>query len=1852
MQQIDGINELRLNNEMRTIVFVSSYRVFGTTGGKYQSFGETCYRLGPVIVAAKTFDRECRLNDGSITFSDLTRINYEGLILKKPRLSFRNDEFMMICQMCEYLHEMWKGHFDKSIDFDDSKFFSTVKDIKLDSFEIDQNLVLDSDWSRRVVEVEKFPLKGIGTLDFKEPEYMTFSDYVKIYEGSADVKTAIHVPMLIVERGYEDYPFSNSDETPEAKLALRINDLEIDTSRTYEDLEIDSFLNNGSKQSLMKDQPDIVIANDLNTEDLRRLANRGVFGKTNHKLKEEKEKRLSWDANTTMIEDYLSSPINFDSLIDEKDDYLLSKSLTESTKFIEKHIKGLCKSEFYEPLRFLDAVMSEVMINAKRNPKNSREFIIRPILGYKAFVIIRNTRLGSVNNPSPSFYSIIFKGKQYGPPLLFEEAIEIGAGWSHTRFLSTDRTRSSHLMNVWEQFLSIIWENSECLASLTEVFNEDIISSISVAIKYDLLALLNDSTEYSAAISNLRFYYFPLLSGFRGCKTDSEKMIKKFPTTIRNPLLLYTLKKLMELHSAISEHELIRDSRHLTPRKMMELVIRNRDENVGLSSDYGAEDLESDSLPLIMTPFGFNITNTRSFLKASFKQIYHNKDESDKGPAAKQIVSKIFKTEKRMREALESKIPLVIESEKLDGNVDIYQFNLNAIVHGADLVKIDLINEAGLSIKNELLKDDKLYSIWMREKIILPCIKRTTYSELATSKSSFINSGDISIKRVLEDDHRVDDLQLGRTKKCIEVLHEFLKSNDVESHGPAGDLEYLLDRFEENDGGRIVVKIFKKDQNTGVRDIYILTILGRMLIRICEDISRSICRILTNEKLTSPWSKDRFMTEHYTKVKDYLRENKLDSDKDLISYTFKESGDMSEWANRWFMKSISVTLLRLVPEEFHKLIMYSLNAVTNKHIELPRQFVKSCFDNPDTVLINEMAETIKRELLSQTGTENKYVTEEGTRVSCLANMMQGILHYTSSLAHTSSLRLFCKLMTESIERLKGGSVHVVMSYECSSDDKGVLMTMISKRDKMPDLELVKKLWRAISRKVDRSFGIKTSDEKTNLTATSLFEFNNVFYCGNSISTALAKFTTRCLDDSIQSSLHQRVSGFYSSLRQVRENGGSGILCSLLSYAQRSVLINNLGWRSMEWFDDEVLNMLLKYSFSYLGVRAVSTPITAGICMAEYENMKESYDKGTYSQLVSLSKNEFSDEELIIRDSMDFGIWERDKHKNLLRRLGLEVSSEITEDDLRISITGGRTKSEMQDYIVRTLTSKSFGRSLAMVQRSDLIRAGVYLLWSQTFIMDGERVSIYQVVKNLDEMEKVEGNYPDEYKKWFLLEKSKRVYSMRQTRSRLRPRKYDPLINVSVTRDEVVMVLKKEWYDEQIEETEEYSRIKDCVFELDWLKKTPAETFSVLSPKNFLVLLNGVPNKFNKMRLLARGPSHSGDTIEVLMRENCCADMIMSLRDIDETSEYLHDIKITNSLSHRIHGWSELLHERSLWEMSEGCMEDIRRHSEKLILEQPLFSGTFEDNKLSVIMHGIKTRCLDLKLLFNLNRRQDMFIKHKMKSRSGDLYGESAILKYWRGAHIVIYKEDEDIIRISSESYEVAEELSKLTNCKDFDNDFPSLIIDPVRIRCLNGTLIACGKYFETCGFYGTSRIGAPNIFERDGGILDDFLRSDTPFIDVRRLNEDNCRSEAVSESIWRYHLNVVRARLKSSSDPDRPFFPKRRFEVDDENNQEILEGGFDLDAILNSIPDADQQEPDDPMDFGMYGDMGFMGIAEIPDWTIAGTETAKLRENTGWERNEAIRELVEILRRMERTRNWSMFSDHLTNYYNRMADYY
>jgi hypothetical protein len=1390
------------------------------------------------------------------------------------------------------LSEEWKDSFLRipNLDKRSDGFLKDLSKVPWNLEGVPDKLKLDKKWADRIHDTV---IKGISVgaelLDDPEDEFGLLDDYWLNLKGVIlNSETLIHFPMVLCE-------MSDSEEhtrpgiSDDGFIKRIINSCGFNsTEKSYIVL---SNMQRVEKVKASVDKGDL--SKPMLDPDMRRkIAMRGVEAKTFFAKKKEKfekkDKSLSKDFNTLDLESYLCTQFVIGEERDAAKEYDIDVR-SNNVKFCADWLNLVSTIDEFKCLEFHDTVLAEVVANSTRNVDEG-VFIVRKVRGYKAYVIIKPTSLGSVNDPKPIFYSIVFRGRSINT--IFETVYDDSGGWSYTNFISTSRVRASHHMNSMPQFMMMIFENLETLSRLEEKVDGSSIIEISEPIKWCLISHLQDKEEYSSTVSDYRYYYFSLFSGFENCTTEAELLATKLPKVIRDPILLLATRRIIEIHRSLNSEVLSQETSLLSQKSMREDL-----ENNPLG------DSEYDRLPSVRTPFGFSIENSRTFLKASYMSIYHNKDEAERGPAAKQIVTKLAKHEHLMSSLLKSGEDPDKWDENIGKKLGVYEFNPIGCIFGADLLKRELILQSGLS--KDSFQANEGFDDWIEQTVIIPKLLRTTYDALASTRSSYVDNGEIRVSKYrrlrskMDESKRSDSDEeiptVGETVKCLEAVIELRNRRILNGLSPSDDLLSVITEFSKN-GSKLVIKIFKKNQLTGVREIYILTMVGRIMQRYVEDLARCIADRTHQEKLTGPQTKDAFIPEHKGSCAAMADGRE--------SITVNGSGDKTQWANYLQAKTASLPLFRILPKRFHPLVAHVYNANTKKEIEIPSPLMESFLKFPDTDLEEEVLNEIKRAVLS--GYESSIAKHDCSRLTINANTMQGIAHYSSTDLHMCALLLLKALIRKYIDQTGMDSY---MSFEVSSDDKGFMVTVfLPKHEKVHKLRLILKLTakiRHFERVIDSCFGIRDSRLKSVTSISVTFEFNSVFYFGNSITTPLAKFTSRCCDDSVQSTLHNRVSSMYSSVRQIRDNGGSGILCSLATMAQSIVMKNNLGFKLFSWFDQEAMLDYNKFKFSHLGYRQICNPITAGLCMSDFENIKVANSYNLSNQYKLLLRRDLDCEEMPSQISLATSMWKRDSHLAMLERLHMS-QHEMTPQEALMMLSSPKTPSDMDMKLGLMATSGGLSRSFVQCQRSDLLRAGIYLLWQKAFTIDKEEMSFHSLIMYLNNMGFKEYKIGPDYTLYWDIEKRNRFYQIRSNRLKLMPKMYKPLISLSYVRDDVVAYLRNKWLGEE-NIIEEYL-IKEINSECTWITETHTEFFDTHAPIMLHRLINMIPTIKTKTKLLSRGMASGNNMVECMMRDNTSATSNMMLTDrSNDSGEQERAQRYIRMASSRVSLWIDFIY---------------------------------------------------------------------------------------------------------------------------------------------------------------------------------------------------------------------------------------------------------------------------------------------------------------------------------------------------------
>jgi len=1087
----------------------------------------------------------------------------------------------------------------------------------------------------------------------------------------------------------------------------------------------------------------------LTNENLKEFAKRGVMAKKfkdDPDITEMRTRRKNGYAGccaTHDITDYIESdPQLVDSsyiswLADMADDLEIKdgSGVENKMKFM-----GQCKLEECFALHVLDRIINELTFAFKINPRDTegKEFIIKDLNMNGLQLVIRTTRSAGMGEP-PIFFFLASDEPFESISSLFEE-VHFTSGVYHTKFVSLTRQKVCHLTNCLSTMLGL-WETAN------RSFSYHYTDRVSVSMfRYFLLHYLEDKEYTSKSMSLMRYYYMELIAS--SSISRSEKIVSKLELPIRSRLYLWNLHHLrnsrdldVEMGGTPGNEDDYNDSDEISA---FELSISN---------------MSSRELRFsISTPWGGTASNLEQVLYLCYVNHTHNKDEQSSFTGAKQIVNKICKEERALSHSKHVKGD---RSELV--NVESYvhhDWSMKAVKTGAELLRRKLLK-----------KDPELYAGALRK------LKSVRMEDLASTKSSTVDTfrGEVSV---------FSDLQnLQKRAKCYEQLLKL----DLQGLNLLDNMQDLVDMCLELNDLSVKVSMFKKPQLTGVREILILDIISRCLVRCLEEVSKHLCLLEESEMLTKPKEKMSTLAAHNDKIMKRRLKHTM---------TTRMSLDKTTWC-QLFVNPVFYTMLSTLIPEMSEMFAFILNIHSRKKLELPKDLVDAFLSHPETEVSSEETNKLKEEFL---GRSEPDLIEGPKRVLLRneSNMLQGILHYTSSLLHVC-LTLYLKQMLKT----KANQLDIIlhMTTNVSSDDSGLLVTVTTDHD---DYEaLFKEFSEFMSRciwHVDRAFCVETSAIKSTVTNRPLYEFNSAFYSGNTISPCFIKFIFPCFYDIPSETLRGRINSYHNALGDLRANGADGVTCSYVSFLQCICALNGLGAISMGFFDNYSAPIFI-HKLSDIGAYRPYPPTCAGLIgpeLGDFEACLSSDD--TRRLLGSLSRGAFSGSDPIEDVNMNFRLWPTARHKQSLRSLGIphDYTDHLDFDDLRILFFPAYTVEEMEMKIKINVSSRSVAKSFGFLDRADSISTQTFLLWDRIFEDKDGDLSLNELVKVRDTDLKIQQLFPNYNDLMMILEACKKPirFKVLRTRAKLRLHTYAGYYTGYPNSREIDKAIRYYWYGER------------------------------------------------------------------------------------------------------------------------------------------------------------------------------------------------------------------------------------------------------------------------------------------------------------------------------------------------------------------------------------------------------------------------------------------------------------------------
>nr|QPL15338.1 RNA-dependent RNA polymerase [Neuropteran phenui-related virus OKIAV309] len=879
---------------------------------------------------------------------------------------------------------------------------------------------------------------------------------------------------------------------------------------------------------------------DLDDVDRIRLAERGINGKkyskyANKKQADQKNKEgLSFDNDVSDIDDFLNEWPGYLTILNETmcDDLpilsLLQDAMKitnsfETTKVMRESLEYFMSTRIMRALKMISHIAIELNIALKQHCK-SDHFVFKKLFHYPIYLLIKPT-----NTSNSVFYSVMWLRKDcledYEAPIsIFREPIEIYDDMFATEFCSTNKSKLPNLIKCYHNAICNFYFNCNQyrvnplsndtmipLLSEKEYYNycerkelpkrmnhhESGLSSRKVG-KSTLLTMLISIHNKAEVEEHLTMTRFISMEGFvhEPSFPNPVKMVSKFAVMIRSRLTLWVQKKLnlMILH-------ITRNNGYTTFTKRIS-GSRRRTRGTGeLYNHFIEEEVKDQGELLNMYYLGYAV----------------DKNQIPNDNVLGKMYVKILQMELEFTPDLIGKIGCEEREDYKD--LTTHEYSIEYI----KLICDNLLN----NIKDmKVVKNPKEF---LMENFISKYSRSTVFDVLSTLKASTDFGVDNEDGRTF-DIHRM---------KVIEAAKSYLLS------GKKHMFEIFSDALNELlIAGWIHVDTFKKNQHGGLREIFIMNILTRIVQHFIESMARSVCSLFESETMTNPSSKMNLLTSHNKKCHDQYGQSTF--------ATFCTSDDATKWNQCHYVSKFALMFCRLFPNELHGCIRSICFLWHHKKILVDDALLRIFNKNPDFQSRDPLIQKMNN-IHKNLGKSEPWMDPCSRYIKTRTGFMQGILHYTSSLLHTAQNEFLKTFITNQITGVinmdvrnfnaSGKKIKPIITVMQSSDDSGVIISLPYENieGKLMIAGLCDFAFR-LKHKTGLLCGIHNSIKSTSNTE-GLIEFNSSWLFNDNRHNPYIKQVFAATTTSPQSTLIGRQQEIYNGITNIIENGGSMLLAS-------------------------------------------------------------------------------------------------------------------------------------------------------------------------------------------------------------------------------------------------------------------------------------------------------------------------------------------------------------------------------------------------------------------------------------------------------------------------------------------------------------------------------------------------------------------------------------------------------------------------------------------------------------------------------------------------------------------------------------
>ncbi|QCI62745.1 RNA-dependent RNA polymerase [Icoaraci virus] len=403
------------------------------------------------------------------------------------------------------------------------------------------------------------------------------------------------------------------------------------------------------------------------------------------------------------------------------------------------------------------------------------------------------------------------------------------------------------------------------------------------------------------------------------------------------------------------------------------------------------------------------------------------------------------------------------------------------------------------------------------------------------------------------------------------------------------DKTLAIEKFEEcmssiEAKGSMHICLFKKQQHGGLREIYVMGAEERIVQSIVETIAKSIGKFFPSDTLCNPSNKTKIPETHGYRARQHCKSQ---------VWTCATSDDARKWNQGHYVTKFALMLCEFTHPRWWPIIIRGCSMFTSKKMMMNLKFMKIL----DTHLELDTRDEFSQKLFkAYHGEESVPWAEAGkTFLKTTTGMMQGILHYTSSLLHTLHQE-YIRSLTFKIFNLKVGEEYgskIVCDMMQGSDDSSMLLSFPSENpEALRKLKVAAALCFRLKKELGIYIGIYPSEKCTSNT-DFVMEYNSEFFFHSQHVRPTIRWVAACCSLPEVETLVARQEEASNLLTAVSEGGGSFSLSAILQQAQCSLHYMLMGMGVSTLFKN-FARAAIKWKDPGLGFFLLDNPYSAGL----------------------------------------------------------------------------------------------------------------------------------------------------------------------------------------------------------------------------------------------------------------------------------------------------------------------------------------------------------------------------------------------------------------------------------------------------------------------------------------------------------------------------------------------------------------------------------------------------------------------------------------------------------------------------------